>query len=92
MLNPDDTETGTRNRRTIRKRFLEETAVVGVYRVFDNPVSGIILDDRVCFTATRQAGGDGHQHHQEQLACGIAGFTNWKVGQFLFLLTDAVIY
>jgi hypothetical protein len=43
------------------------------------------VDGRVRFTATRQAGGNGHQYHQKQLAHGIAGLVNWKIVQFLFL-------
>jgi len=78
-------ETGTRNRRAIRKRLLEETAVVCVYGVCGHPVPGIIAGTRVCFTVAGQAGENGRQYHRKQLAHGIAGLAYWKIEHFLFL-------
>ena len=72
-------QAGACDRRTICKRFVEETAVVGVVGVcgvFGQPVPGISANRRVWLTTTRQAGGNGEQYgdKQKQFAYGITDF------------------
>ena len=45
-------ETGACNRRAIRKRFMEETAVIGESGVFGQILPGTIADRRVWFAGT----------------------------------------
>jgi len=45
-------EAGACNRRAIRKRFMEETAVIGESGVFGQILPGTIADRRVWFAGT----------------------------------------
>ena len=53
-------ETGACNRRAIRKRFMEETAVICGPGMFGQPLPDAIGDRRVWFAGTRQTGGNSY--------------------------------